>query len=389
MKKSLLALAAMGAFAGAAQAQSSVTVYGIYDGGYAYTNKVETSAAGVATNNAQSGFSGGQQASSRIGFRGTEDLGGGLAAVFNLEFGIAAGTGDTTVAGGVLTPAGQQTAGTRTSVVGLTSKEFGSVTVGRQLTAIHTIIAGAVNTANNMAGDMTYSDVTPASAQGATALRIHSLATRMSDSVAFRSISFSGLRVNLDYSGDNATGAVSPASPTNAAATGVQIGNMGAMVDYTYGPFRAMVGTHAVKSNVNLNAATAGNVTKTNINAVGLVYSAKGLVANATYANNKTTNDTTGARISAVNAWKLGVSYEVTPQIKPFIQYGQGASKLTEAAPQNSDNDGYQVGATYALSKRSSLYAAYGNQTSKITQGANINQKADIKEYGIGIVHTF
>jgi len=388
MKKSLLALAAMGAFAGAAQAQSSVTVYGIYDGGYAYTNKTETATNGTQTNNAQSGFAGGQQASSRIGFRGTEDLGGGLAAVFNLEFGVNAGTGETGVGASTLTPAGQQSTGVRTAVVGVTSKGFGSVTVGRQLTAMHTIIAGAVNTANNMAGDITYSDVTGTSSN-TTALRIHSLATRMSDSVAFRSDSFSGLRVNLDYSGDNATGAVNPASPTNAAATGVQIGNMGAMLDYTYGPFRAMAGTHAVKSNTNIGTGTAGTVTKTNINAVGLVYSDKGLVANATWANNKTVNDTTGVRTNAVNAWKLGVSYQVTPQMRPFVQYGQGTAKLTEAAPQNSDNDGYQVGTTYSLSKRSSLYAAYGNQTAKITQGANTNQKSEIKEIGIGLVHTF
>jgi len=388
MKKSLLALAAMGAFAGAAQAQSSVTVYGIYDGGYAYTNKEETSAAGVRTNNGTSGFQGGQQASSRLGFRGTEDLGGGLAAVFNYEMGITPGDGSLGVGASTLTPAGQQSTGVRTAVVGLTSKEFGSVTVGRQLTAMHTIVAGAVNTASNMAGDITYSDVTGTSIN-TTALRIHSLATRMSDSVAFRSNSFSGLKVNLDYSGDNATGATSVTSPTNAAATGVQIGNMGAMLDYTYGPFRAMAGTHTVKSNINLNAATAGTVTKTMINAVGFVYDQKGLVANVTWANNKTVNDTTGARTNAVNAWKVGVSYQVTPLLKPYIQYGQGSAKLTEAAPQNSDNDAYQVGTTYSLSKRSSLYAAYGNQTAKITQGANINVKSEMKEIGIGLVHTF
>lgn len=387
MKKSLLALAAMGAFVGAAQAQSSVTVYGVYDGGYAYTNKEETAVAGTRTNNSISGFQGGQQASSRLGFRGTEDLGGGLAAVFNLEVGVTPGDGSLGVATSALTPAGQQSTGVRTSVVGITSKGFGSFTVGRQLTAMHTIIAGAVNTANNMAGDITYSDVTGTSGN-TTALRIHSLATRMSNSVAFKSVSFSGLRVNLDYSGDNATGATNPVSPTNAASASTQIGNMGAMVDYTYGAFRAMAGTHTVKSNLNTTSST-GAVTKTNINAVGLVYSEKGLVANATWAQNKTVNDSTGLRTNAVNAWKLGVSYAVTPQITPYIQYGQGTAKLTEAAPTNSDNDAYQVGATYALSKRSSLYAAYGNQTAKITQGTNTNMKSEIKELGIGIVHTF
>jgi len=387
MKKSLLALAVTGAFAGAAQAQSSVTVYGVYDGGYAYTNKEETAVAGTRTNNSISGFQGGQQASSRLGFRGTEDLGKGLSAVFNLEVGITPGNGSLAVDGAASTPTAQQSTHVRTSVVGVNSKGFGSVTIGRQLTAMHTIIAGAVNTANNMAGDITYSDVTGTSGN-TTALRIHSLATRMSNSVAYRSDSFSGLRVNLDYSADNTTGGTSPVSPTNATMAGAQIGNMGAMVDYTYGPFRAMAGTHSVKSNTNV-ATNNGQVTKTNINAVGLVYSAKGLVANATWAQNKTVNDSTGVRTNAVNAWKLGVSYAVTPQVTPYIQYGQGTAKLTEASPTNSDNDAYQVGATYALSKRSSLYAAYGNQTAKITQGTSTNMKSEIKEIGVGLVHTF
>ena len=49
MKKSLLALAAIGAFAGGAQAQSSVTVYGIYDGGYVSCNTESKTSAGVST----------------------------------------------------------------------------------------------------------------------------------------------------------------------------------------------------------------------------------------------------------------------------------------------------------------------------------------------------
>jgi predicted porin len=98
MKKSLLALAAMGAFAGAAQAQSSVSVYGLIDGGYNNLTTTESTAAGVKQYTQGAGFTGGESASSRIGFRGVEDLGQGLSANFNLEYGIAAGTGTTTVA---------------------------------------------------------------------------------------------------------------------------------------------------------------------------------------------------------------------------------------------------------------------------------------------------
>jgi predicted porin len=321
-------------------------------------------------------------------------LGGGLAAVFNLEYGINMGNGSTNTldqaadGGFSKTTASQQGTGVRTAIVGLNSKTLGGVTLGRQITAMHTIVAGFVGGANNLAGDITYSDVTSSSGQ-AQALRIHSLATRMNESLKYVSPTFSGLQLTGDFSQSNATGAVGTSSPTNSANdTGNQISNQGLMVSYTYGAFRALAGTHSVKSNANI-LTTTGAVSKTHINAAGLVYSAKGLVANYTFAMNKTTNDSTGLRVSTVGANKLGVSYAVTPAITPFIQYGVGTSKLTEAAPQNSDNKGFQIGSTYTLSKRTSLYGIYGNQTSKLTQGPNTNQKSEIKEFGLGVVHSF
>ena len=83
MKKSVLALAALGAFAGAASAQSSVNVFGVVD------------VAVQTVDNGDRTYSLGTDglASSRLGFRGVEDLGGGLKASFWLEAGIAADTG--------------------------------------------------------------------------------------------------------------------------------------------------------------------------------------------------------------------------------------------------------------------------------------------------------
>ena len=84
MKKSLLALAAMGAFAGAAQAQSSVTVYGVLDVGY--INQKSDGTGTTATTTASNSFIGtSAETTSRLGFRGTEDLGSGLKANFVLE----------------------------------------------------------------------------------------------------------------------------------------------------------------------------------------------------------------------------------------------------------------------------------------------------------------
>src|SRR4051812_28117453 len=79
MKKSLLALAVLGAFAGAASAQSSVTIYGIVDTSIAHIDN---------GNDSVNALRSGNNNSSRIGFKGAEDLGNGLKATFVLENGI-------------------------------------------------------------------------------------------------------------------------------------------------------------------------------------------------------------------------------------------------------------------------------------------------------------
>ena len=90
MKKSLLALAVLGAFAGVASAQSSVTLFGVVDVSAKY---VKNDAASRRVSLATNGYN-----SSRLGFRGVEDLGGGLKAGFHLEGDLSAdnGTVDTT-----------------------------------------------------------------------------------------------------------------------------------------------------------------------------------------------------------------------------------------------------------------------------------------------------
>jgi predicted porin len=149
MKKSLFAIAAATAFAGAAQAQSSVSVYGVFDGGYSHSKTDETNSSNTKLGAQSGGFTGNESASSRIGFRGTEDLGKGLTASFNLELGFTPGTGEVGTATSSNTTnttgasQGSDT-GIRTSIVGLGSKQFGTIQIGRQLTGIHSIVAGDV-----------------------------------------------------------------------------------------------------------------------------------------------------------------------------------------------------------------------------------------------------
>ncbi len=135
MKKSLIAFAILGAFAATASAQSSVTIYGIIDAATVYTTHQ------TATGGTKTFMDAGQLATSRWGFKGTEDLGGGLKANFNLEGTLtndtgAAGAGFGSVAGVPAPSSHLSQAGSSTSLfdrlswVGL-SGAFGAVTVGR------------------------------------------------------------------------------------------------------------------------------------------------------------------------------------------------------------------------------------------------------------------
>jgi len=134
MKKSLLALAVLGSFAAAAQAQTSVTIYGIVDMGVFYQNKAG------ANNNSLFSVNSGEMSGSRLGFKGSEDLGGGLKANFQLEMGFNANNGS-----GAQQDQGSNTLFGRTSTVGL-SGNFGSVNIGRQTDFAYSGTAGGINT---------------------------------------------------------------------------------------------------------------------------------------------------------------------------------------------------------------------------------------------------
>ncbi len=127
MKKSLIALALMGAFSGAAFAQSNVTMYGILDVNYTWQEQPTVVGTGTAARVQQESVSmidGSHQSGNRWGVRGTEALGGGLSAIFALEAGFNIDTG-TSAQGGRLFG--------RQAYAGL-SGGWGSVVAGRLAT---------------------------------------------------------------------------------------------------------------------------------------------------------------------------------------------------------------------------------------------------------------
>lgn len=167
MKKSLIALAVM-AISGAASAQSSVTLYGVVDTSIAYE-----SGSSAKGNSSWSGIQNNGNVNSRLGFKGTEDLGGGLKANFVLEAHLSPDTGATPLSFG------------RQSTVGL-SGNFGEVRLGRELTAAYN-----ATSRYDMMGQAGY---------GASHLwRDYFLDSRVNNAVTYVSPNVGGLVVGLNY----------------------------------------------------------------------------------------------------------------------------------------------------------------------------------------------
>lgn len=111
----------MSSFASTARAQSSVTLYGIMDAGIQYVSH-------ASTKGGQFSETSGSESGSRFGFKGIEDLGGGLKAIFNLEGGISVANGTSQQSGRLFG---------RISYVGIQSDKYGAVTLGRQKVPIY------------------------------------------------------------------------------------------------------------------------------------------------------------------------------------------------------------------------------------------------------------
>ncbi len=123
-KKTLIALAALGAFAGAASAQSSVTMFGV----------VDVNVMTVDNNDRTYSMGTDGMAGSRLGFRGVEDLGGGLKAGFWLEMGLSPDTGGAASIWGNSTAANaNRLFFNRRSTVSL-SNQWGELRLGRDYT---------------------------------------------------------------------------------------------------------------------------------------------------------------------------------------------------------------------------------------------------------------
>jgi len=314
MKKTLIALAALAATA--SFAQSSVTLYGKANVGFQSTNGSKTA---VVDQPDGSG--------SRWGLKGTEDLGGGLAANFNVESGFNVNDGQNDKA------SADNFAFQRQAWAGLSSASLGEVRLGRQYTVG---FYGSIGTMPS-----TYSD--PALAVG---LGFHAMGSRNNNQIQYISPAFSGvtLRASTQLDG-NTTGAATAAAKNN------ELG-----LAYANGPITANV--------------TGANVTST----AGVKTSPWG--ANATY-NFGVASATLGYVDTNDSAKGKGTVVKVNvPMGNNALWAGYAKNSTTKA-------DAYELGDYYSLSKRTKLYAIYANGNGTGATATNG------KRVAVGVTHDF
>jgi predicted porin len=330
MKKSLLALAALGAFAGVAHAQSSVTLYGIIDEGF----NINTNSGGKHLYNLSSGVMQG----SRFGLRGTEDLGGGLKAIFVLENGFDVNTGKLGQGGLMF---GRQ------AYVGLSS-QFGTVTLGRQYDSVVDYV-GPLEAGDQWGG---YIAAHPGDIDN------FNNAYRTNSTVKFTSANYNGLTFGGTYSFGGIAG--------NFSSN--QIWSLGA--GYNNGPLVLGVGY----LNARTPAASGGL-----FNNGGTASAANAAVTSPVYAGFASAN--TYQVIGAGGAYTFGAA--TIGATYSNIRFGNlGASFASPYAGQSATFNNAELNFKYQLTPALLVGAAYD-----YTRGAEINgqSRAQYHQGSLGV----
>lgn len=340
MKKSLLALAVMGAFAGAAQAQSSVTVYGSIDAGVRYTNN--RNAAGDSRIELGSGVFN----SNRLGFKGVEDLGGGMNARFNLELGFDSTTGAQGGAangiGGNPAVFGAAAPGTatnqlfdRAATVGI-GGAWGGVDLGNQYSVAFKTIGGYDPFGYKFIGVIPLAGA--AAGNQGTTVSSSIGNTRFANDIQYTG-SFGPVTVRAEYALGETVGNTSGNAATAVGAT------------YAAGPFS--VGGAYTKRKPNLAASTAAaNFQDNDQWTLGGAFVMGPARVAAGYINEEQDIAAGFPKLESKHAW-IGGSYNFTPAMALTAGYYQTKLDLGAA---DSKRKLFIVGGTYNLSKRTNLY---------------------------------
>lgn len=354
MQKKIVALLVGASVSGAAMAQSNVQVYGVVDVGIVHMDTGGRKNLNTVDN--------GMNLPSRLGFKGSEELGNGLKAVFVLEYNIApdqnSGIGD---------PASKTRftgSQSRQTYVGL-SGDFGTALAGRLQTAgfdfactYNPVAGGAFNVTDRM---------------NASSLLQCGNAGRADNAVAYVSPTFGGFSFAVNHSRVTED---ANAQPTGSDATANLLAG-----SYTAGPLKLGV----VWSKLSNSNTTANDDVREY--GLGGTYDFGVLKSFAMYQNKKVDEK------AADSKWALGVS--IPFQVKNTVKLAYGQNRIKSGGLNDANAKAYSVVYNYDLSKRSQLYAGYtriDNQANASTNFAGdftVGNGATGNLVAFGMTHKF
>ena len=367
MKKSLIALAVLAA-SGAAMAQSSVTLYGVADAAVTYVNGLDN----------WTGLNSGANKTSRLGFRGVEDLGGGLKANFVLEGGFNLDAGDGKSGGA--TDSGFQFK--RQSTVGLAGN-FGEVRLGRELTAAYNATArydvfGSVGIAHSQLWDdgknldtTTFDDPYH-----------YTTNQRVSNAITYVSPDFSGFKVAANYGFGEVAGKNSDGRYFGGGLT------------YDNGPLS--LGLGAERMNKGDGAAMQAQASH-DITAWSLGGSYDLGVAKLLAAYRQSTAKDVAILGATSDLKNRGYMLAVTAPVGPGLVRAAYNRYEAKFDGEKGVTDQFGLGYVYNLSKRTSVYGTYAYIKNKDDNALNltVNSSGGVKSNGsqqavqVGITHAF
>ncbi|WP_250528458.1 porin [Caballeronia sp. GAWG2-1] len=350
MKVKFMICATLGILASPTWAQSSVTLYGIIDAGLTFNSN--------ANGERQYAMTSGNQSGSRLGFRGLEDLGGGLSTVFNIEAGYSTTTG----------AMGQNgTLFGRQAYVGIISKSYGQVTLGRQYSTLYDFFAG-LTSGNTWAAVGTGYGSHPADLDNLDS------SNRVNNTVKYQTAVYHGFSMGTMYSFGNVAGTMSRNAIWGLAGSYSQ-GPITVAAGYqsTHNPNYSFWGNKAndsstasnMRSPVFVGYSAAG---QQDILGAGLSYALGPATLGFIYSNTRfrdmgsvavsglTAQQAALRGTASFNSYEANGRYMVSPSLLLGLAYiytrGGGAGGI-EGANYHQVN----VGADYFVSKRTDLYA--------------------------------
>jgi predicted porin len=346
MKKTILAVATLAAMTSIAHAQSSVTLYGALDTSIAYFGNQQ----GANHSGGTFEMAAGNISPNLWGLKGTEDLGGGLSAIFKLESGFNVDNGRL--------GQGSRIFG-RTAMVGLTGDNTGTITVGRQYDPLIDLIQPLTN-------DDTFGPTfaTPGDMDN------YDNSYRTNNSIKYTTPSYAGLQGSAMYAFGGVPGSTA-SGQTYAAALAYNHGPFGFAAGYFHA--NSDHGTAASFDGLNPDAATfavdseaiTGGFVSANsmqiIRAAG-DYVFQNFTFGVSYSNVQYNNYTTSfgdQNNTKFNTGQAFVNYQLTPAMVLGVGYdytkGSG-NNVTVSYNQ------FSFGADYFLSKHTDIYALAGYQ---------------------------